>query len=189
MQEVVDGQLPAPQAILRYNQRAVPVLAYVAQFSEPRINKSKIFDLDAREHTAIHRVLRFPPKCMSRALMHDVGFCSVISPIKLRDHCACILFRFACSEKDYIFDLVKAIRQLSEDRFSLADEAALAPYGGIAETPILQNLHDALNFQGPQARILEALQRDPSFAWLDFRQNAEPINQPLSRESGWFPDA
>ena len=99
VQEVVDGQLPAPQAILRYNQRAVPVLSYVAQFSEPRINKSKIFDLDAREHTAIHRVLRFPPKCMSRSLMHDVGFCRVISPTKLRGYCACILFRFACLKR------------------------------------------------------------------------------------------
>ena len=33
--EIVAGSAPAPIAILRYNQRAVPVLSFVSQFACP----------------------------------------------------------------------------------------------------------------------------------------------------------
>ena len=49
--EVVAGNAPATQAILRYNQRAVPVLSFVSQFAPPPPS----FDLPALEQTAIHK--------------------------------------------------------------------------------------------------------------------------------------
>ena len=144
--EVCSGDAPSTVAILRYNQRAVTVLSYVAQFSPPPCERS-IAELS---HNAVHKVLRLPPKSMSRSLVHSIAFCTAVDPIFLPHYCAAILYRFAASERDAIFTLRDNIMSLLGDDMLLQDVASFTvPRGGCGSKAILQNLLDALGLCGP----------------------------------------
>ena len=76
VQVIVDGAAPAPLALRRYNQTAVTVLSFVSQFAVPGTGDAGGINLNARQHTAIHRVLRMPALSMPRTLMHAISFCT-----------------------------------------------------------------------------------------------------------------
>ena len=87
--EIADGKAPSTVAFLRYNERAVTVLSYVAQFAIPLA----IVDLGKLEYQAKHKLLRMPPQAMSFDLSHRLGdFCGV-APIALEDYCLAIMYR------------------------------------------------------------------------------------------------
>ncbi len=80
--EIADGNAPALPSILRHNERAVSVFAYVSQlYRVPQM-------LDALEQRGIHKMLRMPPNSMSRELMHTMELFSHKSPASLRAWCA-----------------------------------------------------------------------------------------------------
>ena len=143
--EVVQGKAPISASIVRYNQRCIPCISYVSQFANPC---RQDYDLQAIEHTAVHRVFRMPPQAMSRNLMHSSGFCTEVFPTVLQDYNRSCTFRFACSEKAYLVDLCSRIHVELGDHGVLAELNAVAPYGGIKEPPILCNLIDAIRLQG-----------------------------------------
>jgi hypothetical protein len=68
--EVASGQAPATSSIIRYNQRAVTVLSYVAQFAPPPPS-AKVLELD---QWSVHKILRLPANCMPRNLSHSLKF-------------------------------------------------------------------------------------------------------------------
>ena len=171
VQEVVDGNAPAPLAIMRYNQRAVPVLSYVSQFASPFSH----FDVADKEQNAIHRILRLPPRSMSRKLMHSIGFCSVIEPRPLRAYSLGIMFRFAASEKQHLQVLARDVSLLCGTDIAVMESCRKVPVGNLDSTPILQNLLDALEFRGPASSILLGIQDNADFAWLDKRQSSVPF--------------
>ena len=70
VQEVCSGGAPAAASIVRYNQRVISVLSYVAQFVEP----PKELGLAALAHPSVHSILRVPPNCMSRKLTNSIVF-------------------------------------------------------------------------------------------------------------------
>ena len=74
--EIVMGSAPSTVSIIRYNQRAVPVLSYVSKFTIP----PQSVNLEALAHRSIHSILHLPPQTFSRALTNTVGFCSSIDP-------------------------------------------------------------------------------------------------------------
>ena len=121
---IVAGSAPSTTAILRFNQRAATVLSYVSQFVFP---SKATYDIQAREHTAIHRVLRFPPNSMSRELMHLNGFCTTVRPVVLKDYCQSCMYRFALSEKTYLMNLAKEIRLLCGDTIVLTEVSKRVP--------------------------------------------------------------
>jgi len=187
VQEVVDGSAPATVAIVRYNQRVVPVLSYVAQFAAPQASKclrlkqrqfsekvtvlNETVDLADREHGAIHRILRMPPKCMSRELMHSIGFASIVSPTPVINYSLAIMYRFALSEKPYLYSLASDIATLMGDSLTvqLSQLGSRIPDGFLDSPPILLSLLEALEFQGPFLRVLNAIAADSGLSWLDQR--------------------
>ena len=58
VEEVCAGNAPSTTSICRYNQRAVSVLSYVAQFSPPP-KEANVADLS---HWAVHKILKMPPR-------------------------------------------------------------------------------------------------------------------------------
>ena len=53
VEEVVEGKAPAAASIVRYNQRALPVLSYVSQFSPPPLTA----DVPGLARGAIHKII------------------------------------------------------------------------------------------------------------------------------------
>ena len=82
--EVVGGQAPATSSILRYNQRAVIVLSYVSHFSHPPGDAN----LPEVDMWCVHKILRLPPRCLSRKLCHRISFCTEVDPISLSAYCS-----------------------------------------------------------------------------------------------------
>ena len=79
------------------------------------------------------------------------------------------MFRFACSEKIYLAQLVKDLKEFGGDGISVTDSTNEVPYGNIEEQPILQNLIDALQFKGPHAVLIPCVSLSPTHRWLDTR--------------------
>jgi len=169
VQVIVEGAAPAALALRMYNQTAVTVISYVSQFFVPSKPGQGGFNLCTREHNAIHRVLRMPPKCMSRALMHSSDFCTGVAPIKLIDYATSCMYRFASSEKVYLIQLAKDVRSFCGIHAAVQDSALEVPCGLLDSKPILQNLLDALNFQGAHARLLLASRSHVEYRSIDIR--------------------
>ena len=175
IQEVVDGSAPATVAIVRYNQRVIPVLSYVAQLAVP----SRTIDLAAREHGAIHRILRMPPKSMSRELMHNIGFSTVVSPIPVVNYALAIMYRFALSEKQYLYSLASDVRSslCDSSNVHLSQLGTRVPAGFLDSPPILLCLLEALEFQSGHSRILKAIECEPEVSWLDQRGKSDEFSK------------
>ena len=152
--EVVAGHAPAPTAILRYNQRAVPVLSFVSQFACPPVN-TNIPELD---QWSVHKFLRMPSNCMSRKLCHSLACFIEVDPISLSDYCSANLIRFAHSEREYLLSLHASVTNFRgvcprQDNTTLCSiNAPLCtenlfdvPNGNFSDPPLLVNLFDALN--------------------------------------------
>ena len=165
--EVVGGRAPSTQALIRYNQRAVPVLSFVAQFAFPPDS----FNLPALEQISIHKVLRLPPNCMSRNLMHNIAFATAVAPTRIADTCLAIAFRFAVSERKYLIELEKQILSMHCNEYSVREFSINElPYGGIHDRPVLTYLLDALRLQGPHEVVAKKIREDGSLSWMDPRR-------------------
>ena len=161
--EICLGKAPAAVAVIRYNQRVVPVLSYVAQFAIP----PEIYKIQSLAHRAVHSILRIPPNSMSRKLTNSIGFCSGIDPYPISSYCASVRYRFAVSEASYLEQLSADIFSLLGDSVSLAAFACnVLPQGGIDSTCILQTLHDALALRGPLNGIFAIANRVPEHQWI-----------------------
>ena len=80
--EIAEALAPAALSIIRFNQRAVPVLSYVSQLGVP-CNCKK---LHAVAQHALHRIRHMPPNCMSRELTRMINNFSLIPPTHLPDY-------------------------------------------------------------------------------------------------------
>ena len=131
--EICDGLAPVTVSLLRYNQRAVPVLSFVSQFS----GFPKDVNIQSREHHALHKILRLPPLSFSRKLMFNLGTFTVVEPIPLDAYCKAVMFRFAMSEKDYLLQLRSDVRDFIGDHNTLRSFSLSAvPQGLLDSAPI-----------------------------------------------------
>ena len=110
IEEIVGGRAPAASSILRYNQKAIPVLSYVSQFAPPPFSAN----VCALAHGAIHKIIRIPPNSMSRVLSHSMSFCSAVQPIPVLAYCGAHLIRFAQSERCHFLSLQSKVAGLVE---------------------------------------------------------------------------
>ena len=172
--EVVAGHGPVTSAILRYNQRIVPVLSFVSQFAHPP-DVEALLDLD---QWAIHKLLRIPAKCLPRNMCHSISVCTEVDPIPLSSYCSANLIRFAHSEREYLLQLHSDILRISavsprQDCTPLVSANASdfvnlfeLPRGGLSDPPILATLLHALKLTGSFSDFREDCLCDPSRVWL-----------------------
>ena len=158
--EICLGKAPAAVALIRYNQRVLPVLSYVSQFAIPPDS----FHIQALAHRSVHSILRIPPNSFSRKMTNSIGFCSMISPLPISSYCAAVRFRFASSEAPYLRELMKDIFAMLEDDLPLASLSGRMPLGGIDSPCILQCLLDALAFRGP-LQVVKTLDTSSPHMW------------------------
>jgi hypothetical protein len=162
VQEICVGRAPAASALVRYNQRAVPVLSYVAQFAVPPDS----YRVSSLAHRSVQTILRVPGNSFSQQLTNNIGFCSGISPLPINSYCASVRYRFAVSEASYLEQLRANIFAYIKDSAALSSFGLVLPHGGIDTTCILQTLHDALALQGPLNSIREIANRLQEHQWL-----------------------
>ena len=125
--------------------------------------------MEALAHGVIHKIIRIPPKSVSRAVCHSMSFCIAVDPIPIKAYCAANLMRFAHSERDYFLALLSKVIRAVGDNIILArlrENKYGIPQGGLLGTPVLENLLDAIHLQGQFAYLTGALCRDPSRWWL-----------------------
>ena len=149
--EIADGKAPSTVAFLRYNERAVSVLSYVAQFAIPPSDLGKL------EYQARHKLLRMPPQSMSYDLSHRLeDFCGV-APTALEDYCLAVMYRFAHSERKYLAELSLKVQSLIGDSFPIDSFGRLVvPDGELHSLPILQSLFNALDLSSCHANVLKS---------------------------------
>ena len=160
--DICDGKAPSTVSLLRYNQRAVTVLSYVAQFASP----PESFGIDLKEQHALHKILRLPPNSLPRPILHTLKSFTCVDPIPLADYCSAVMFRFAFSEKDYLSFLACSIRDLIGDNMPLAFSSWIVPDGGLRSPPILQSLFEALALKGNHLRLKTAVSGCAAGHWL-----------------------
>ena len=164
---MVGGQAPATTSIIRYNQRAVPVLSYASRLASP----PKSVDIPNLSGWGVHKILRLPANSMSRELCHSVSFCSAVDPTPLDSYCKACMYRFAHSEKDYLLSLAENVQKFVGEDLALKDcnptwwKHVDLPSGGLSEPPLLQGLLDVLNHQDAFAWI-GSLSNDPIYSGL-----------------------
>lgn len=155
---ITEGKALAATAVIRYNQRAAPVVSHVSQFGLlPAVAK-----LPELEQSSVHEILRMPPNSMSRKLCHTIPFCIEVDPVCLSAFCSTNLLRFAESESDYFLQLhskVTDVRRVCPlaDNTTLSSISAPAhgsnmldvPSGGLFDPPHLVNLLNAIKLSGP----------------------------------------
>ncbi len=141
IEEICLGRAPTIPSVLRYNQRAVSVLSYVAQFAVPPAT-SKLASLG---QWAVHRILRLPPQSMPRDLMHSIGFCTIVEPLPLLSYCAAVQYRFAHSESEYLVGLYIKVMHDFESVFPCSQlQGWNLPDGNLNSPCILGALFDCL---------------------------------------------
>jgi len=160
--EICNGKSPAAVAVIRYNQRVVPVLSYVSQFAVPPDS----YQIQSLAHRSLHSILRMPPNSLSRNLINSVGFCTGINPLPIRSYCASVRYRFAVSEAAYLEQLRTDIFDFLGDQATLDSLCFILPHGGIKSPCILQSLHDALAFRGPLDGICDIAIKVPEHQWI-----------------------
>ena len=173
--EIVAGNAPVTSGIIRFNQRAVPVLSYVSQFAFPPDS----FDMVNKEMWCVHKLLRMPARCMSRKLGNSIDFCIEVNPISLSAFCFANMLRFAQSEREYLINLHDTLRSFQSDGpktdgtplWSINSPAKLnnlidVPNGFISDTPILVSLLHAIHLTGPFRTFKNNCRIDPQRAWL-----------------------
>jgi len=79
------------------------------------------------------------------------------------------MYRFASSEKVYLLQLARDVKQLCGLDVSVHDSSLEVPIGLLDSKSILQNLLDALNFQCAHARLLLASRSHADYQCIDNR--------------------
>ena len=176
---IVGAQAPATTSLLRYNQRAVPVLSFVSQFSHPPPEVG----IAALDQWSVHKLLRMPANSFSRKLCHSVSFCTEVDPVPLNAYCAANMIRFAHSEREYLINLCGFVNALCingdlsephQDPLNLCSvNSPLSPVnmfdipsGGIKSTPLIVNLLHAIHLSGPFKPFRDKCLVDPNRKWL-----------------------
>jgi len=163
LEDIVQAGAPVASAILRFNQRAVPVLSFVAQFAEC----PHTFDLPAIQQKAIHSILRLPPNSLTRTLADSVGVFTDVDPLSLVDFCAACRLRFAYSVRSYLFSLADTIKHRVYERLPFSELKDLyLPSGCISSPPILSSLIHALQLQGVLSKIRDVCRFHPEHSWI-----------------------
>ena len=83
--------------MIRYNQRVVLGLSYVAQFAVP----PDTYKVQSLAHRAMHSILHIPPNWFPRNLANIIVFWGGISPHAISNYCASV----AVSEASYLEQL------------------------------------------------------------------------------------
>ena len=177
IEEIKSASAPAAVSFCRYNQRAIPVLSYVAQFAVP----PQDFKFSSMYARGIHSMLRMPPNSMTWKLCRNISFCFVVEPIPIDVYCAACLSRFAQSEREYLLQLWQMIEHRVMDILPLTELGGYQlPFGSISSPPILQSLLGALDFQGVLSLIPAVCRNNDAHSWiLDF-----PVTPMPSRKGG-----
>ena len=149
--EIAKGHAPATVALQRYNQRAVTVVSYVAQFALPLISTN----IEAKEQQAIHKILRVAPNSFSRDSLCRIGEFTGVQPTPLFEYCLAVSYRFAYSERKYLASLAVQIREMLGPSIPLECLGRVViPDGGHHCKPILQSLFEALALKDEHNAIL-----------------------------------
>ena len=156
------GRAPAAVALIRYNQRAVPVLSYVSQFAIP----PSVYNIESLAHRSVHSILRLPPNTFSRKLTNSISFCSGIDPLPILSYCFAIRYRFAASEAPYLIQLQEDFFSFIGDNSPLVGTANIIPHGGMLSPSILQCLHDTLCLKGFMQNVHPQTRINPAHSWI-----------------------
>ena len=176
VQEIVAGAAPASASLLRYNQRSVTVLSYVAQFADP----PKDLGLAALAQRSVHSILRMPPNSMSRQLAHSIGPFCIVEPIPIISYCAAIRFRFASSIAEQLEALKTDIIDMLGDELPLVCLNGSLPLGNVNDPCIAQCLLNPLKFTGHLSFAKLIASRKAEHSWiLTF-----PLTPPPPHHSG-----
>jgi len=177
--DIADAKAPSTVAFLKYNERAITVLSYVAQFAYPPPE----FDIDCKEFQAVHKLLRMPPQSMSYELSHRLEDFCIVAPVVAQDYCLAIMFRFAYSERKYLADLAVKIQGLIGNSMTLeALDRLVIPDGGLRSPPILQSLFNALEMSGNHACLHAAFASSPEDSdWFNFPTVVSSYNFGIKR--------
>jgi hypothetical protein len=165
IEEIVSGAAPAISSICRYNQRALPVLSYVAQFTPP----PKAVKIKNLAMWGLHRIFRMPAQCMSYRLLHTTGFCTSVQSIPINAYCAAIHYRFAHSEREYLRELHRKVLVLTQDslsRIGILSDSHRIPFGRLDSPCLLGSLLDALNLNGSLRDVNRIARTDPDMNWI-----------------------
>jgi len=160
--ELVEAHPPGPVAIFRYNEYVVSVLAYVSQLIFPDF----LEELEALEHRSILKLLRMPGNSLPRALCLSLKAFVGVDPRSLVFSCLANMTRYAMSEQVYLGELAKDLADRMGDDLASLDIGKICPSGGLDSVPIVQQLFDAMAFQGPHKRVALALSRCSPSSWL-----------------------
>ena len=174
--EIAVGQAPALPSIIRYNQRAVSVFAYILQvFPVPE-------NLASLEQRCVHKMLKLPPNCMSRKLMHSFhDFCDVI-PTSVISWCRAAMYRFAFSNCAFLLKLRSEVVSIVGDNISVLDFCGSGmPHGGKSHPPLLESLCNALTLSGDHVTYMNAVHHSGMRSW--FHRNAS-----LAQSTSSHPD-
>ncbi len=175
VEELASTQAPSLGTILRYNERVASVFSYVAQVTEhPDPN-----NLKSIEQRGVHKVLKLPPYCMSRQLMHSCEPFLLKAPVAITSMCKAAMYRFARAESVFLNQLkAEALCLLKDDQSLVGATRDRVPLGGLPHTPILESLLDALGIKGSFAPLGPLVKSCPDLSWVPPRTPLEIRENP-----------
>ena len=123
-------------------------------------------------------MLRLPPNSLSREAICALELFTGINPISIPEYSASCMFRFAFSERRYLYELFVNIKDRVFDSLPFSEHRDyFLPKGSIPSHSILHNLINCLHFQGFHSRIPQVCSQDPSHRWI--LNEALPSFQPV----------
>ena len=163
VKELSLAKAPALASILRYNERCATVFSYVSQFMQPDDPMS----FAAMEQKCVHSMLKLPPQCMSRELMHTFGDFCPVTPTAISSMCKATFVRFARSEAQEFINLKTLALQTLDEEQSLRNRGySTIPFGGISDEPILNNIISAIHNKEIFHISNDFLAASPSHSWI-----------------------
>ena len=161
--ELTEGVAPPLPTIIKYNERVATVFSYVSQVILPPA-VGRLADIEQR---GVHKMLRLPPKCMSRELMHSFEPFSAVTPTALLPYCSAVMYRYARSQSETLESLHREAIGVLGDHQSLSNHVRdLIPHGEVDETPILNNLLNAVKLDGDFSKFKAPVRACPNNAWI-----------------------
>jgi len=175
VKELSLAKAPSLATTLRYNERCATVFSYVSQFMLPNDPLS----FAAMEQRCVHSILKLPPQCMSRELMHSYSDFCPVTPTAISSMCKATFVRFARSEAFEFINLKAFALEVLGDDQSLRNLGLNSiPNGGIEDKPILNNIISAINNIDSFCISEDIIQGDSRHLWI-----RDPFGMPLNRGS------
>ncbi len=161
--EIASGSAPSLVSVLRYNERAATVFSFVSQVIPMHDPQS----FAALEQRGVHRMLKLPPNCMSRKLMHSLEPFHCKSPTAILAMCRASMYRLARTELVFFQGLHKEVIGFLGDSLSLRGLCLGAvPCAGIQDPPLIEAILDAVYLRGEFARYSSLVGSTPDLAWM-----------------------